>query len=271
MTCQNSHVRFYVSLIVPGEGRHATHLLTCVRLLSASETDWTRSSDILSDISFVILSDISPGLLSDISSDILSHALSGISPDILCDILSDVFLFFPTYLLTFFLKYLLTFFPRRGWGPPARNTELTWSQLTSTEHWAHTIAVEVRHGTPNSHDRGGGPARVHWTHMIAVEVRHGTLSSIAVEGRQGTLSSIAVEVRQGTLSSIAVEVRQGTLSSHHRGWRRGGEEEEEKQADTKSNNPHLTGGEKPTTYSELEAFPWRRPRPRATCPRHLWR
>ena len=78
--------RTYVSLIGSGEGRHTTHLLKCVLLLSTSQTDWKQSSDILSDISFDILSDKS----SDISSDILS--------DISSDILSDIFL---TYLLTF--------------------------------------------------------------------------------------------------------------------------------------------------------------------------
>ena len=87
--------RTYVSLIGSGEGRHTTHLLKCVLLLSTSQTDWKQSSDVLSDISFDILSDIS----SDISSDILS--------DISSDILSDIFL---TYLLTFFLANLLTLF-----------------------------------------------------------------------------------------------------------------------------------------------------------------
>ena len=95
--------RTYVSLIGSGEGRHTTHLLQCVLLLSTSQTDWKQSSDVLSDISFDILSDIS----SDISSDILS--------DISSDILSDIFLtylltFFLTNLLTLFLTYLLTFF-----------------------------------------------------------------------------------------------------------------------------------------------------------------
>ena len=63
MTFQNSHVRFYVSLIGSGEGRHTTHLLKCVLLLSTSQTDWKQSSDILSDISFDILSDISSDIL----------------------------------------------------------------------------------------------------------------------------------------------------------------------------------------------------------------
>ena len=102
-----------------------------------------------------------------------------------------VLTFFLTYLLTFFLTYhsasfvtyLLTFFlwrsgthhwtheiaaevrhatllsQDRGWGP-ARNTELTGSQLRSgTQHWSHRIAVEVRHATLNSRDRSWGPAR----------------------------------------------------------------------------------------------------------------
>ena len=95
--------RTCVTLIGSGEGRHTTHLLKCLLLLSTSQTDWKQSSDILSDISFDILSDIS----SDISSDILS--------DISSDILSDIFLtylltLFLTNLLTLFLTYLLTFF-----------------------------------------------------------------------------------------------------------------------------------------------------------------
>ena len=99
--------RTYVSLIGSGEGRHTTHLLKCVLLLSTSQTDWKRSSDVLSDISFDILSDISSDILSDISFAILS--------DISSDILSDIFLtylltFFLTNLLTLFLTYLLTFF-----------------------------------------------------------------------------------------------------------------------------------------------------------------
>ena len=103
--------RTYVSLIGPGEGRHTTHLLKCVLLLSTSQTDWKQSSDVLSDISFDILSDIS----SDISSDILSDISFDILSDISSDILSGIFLtylspFFLTYLLTFFLTYLLTCF-----------------------------------------------------------------------------------------------------------------------------------------------------------------
>ena len=117
--------RTYVSLIGSGEGRHTTHLLKCVPLLSTSQTDWKQSSDVLSDISFDILSDISSDIffwhifwhsfwhifwhsfwhLSDISSDIFFwhifwhsfwhifwHSfwhLSDISFDILSDKSSD--------------------------------------------------------------------------------------------------------------------------------------------------------------------------------------
>ena len=86
--------RTYVSLIGSGEGRHTTHLLTCVLLLSTSQTDWKQSSDVLSDISFDILSDISSDIsfdiLSDTSSDISSDILSDISFDMLSNISSDI-------------------------------------------------------------------------------------------------------------------------------------------------------------------------------------
>ena len=90
MTFQNSHIRFYVSLIGSGGGRHTTHLLKCVLLLSTSQTDWKQSSNILSDISFDILSDISFDILSDMSSDILSDISFDILPDISFDIFSDI-------------------------------------------------------------------------------------------------------------------------------------------------------------------------------------
>ena len=113
--------RTYVSLIGSGEGRHTTHLLKCVLLLSTSQTDWKQSSDVLSwhifwhsfwqifwyifwhsfwhifwhsfwhlsDISFDILSDKS-FTLSDISSDILSDISFDMLSDISSDILSDI-------------------------------------------------------------------------------------------------------------------------------------------------------------------------------------
>ena len=82
--------RTYVSLIGSGEGRHTTHLLKCVLLLSTSQTDWKQSSDVLSDLSSDILPDISFDIHSDISSVILSDISSDIFPDISFDILSDI-------------------------------------------------------------------------------------------------------------------------------------------------------------------------------------
>ena len=102
--------RTYVSLIGSGEGRHTTHLLKCVPLVSTSQTDWKQSSDVLSDISFDILSDISSDIffwyifwhsfwhifwhsfwhLSDISFDILSDKSFDTLSDISSDILSDI-------------------------------------------------------------------------------------------------------------------------------------------------------------------------------------
>ena len=98
--------RTYVGLIGSGEGRHTTHLLKCVPLLSTSQTDWKQSSDVLSDISFDILSDISSDKffwhifwhsfwhsfwhLSDISFDILSDKSFDTLSDISSDILSDI-------------------------------------------------------------------------------------------------------------------------------------------------------------------------------------
>ena len=100
--------RTYVSLIGSGEGRHTTHLLKFVLLLSTSQTDWKQSSDVLSDISFDILSDIS----SDISSDILflTYLLTFFLTNLLTLFLTYLLTFFLTYLSTCFLTYLLTFF-----------------------------------------------------------------------------------------------------------------------------------------------------------------
>ena len=89
-TFQNSHLRLYVSLIGPGEGRHTTHFLKCVLTLCTSQTDWKQSSAILSDRSFDIISDISFGTLSDISYDILSDISFDISSDILSDISFEI-------------------------------------------------------------------------------------------------------------------------------------------------------------------------------------
>ena len=80
----------------------------------------------------------------------------------------------------------------------------------------------------SSHDRGWGPARN--TELTGSRLRSGT---------------------EHWTHRIAVEVRHGPLNSQDRGWRRGGRggeggegEEGGEAPDIKSNNPHLTGGEK---------------------------
>ena len=91
--------RTYVSLIGSGEGRHTTHLLKCVLLLSTSQTDWKQSSDVLPDISSDILSDI-----------FLTYLLTFFLTNLLTLFLTYLLTFFLTYLSTCFLTYLLTFF-----------------------------------------------------------------------------------------------------------------------------------------------------------------
>ena len=127
----------------------------------------------------------------------------------------------------------------RSWGP-AHNTELTRSQLGSgTPHWTRRIAVGVRHATLNSQDRGWGPARhtelagsrlgsgtPHWTHELAVGARHATLNS---QDRSWD------PTRRRTTGGGGGRRRK----EEYRSTGEGGEE-----TDIKSNNPHLTGGEK---------------------------
>ena len=215
------------------------------------------SSDILSDISFDILSDISSDIIPDISFDSLSdisfdipfrhifwHSfwhLSDISFDIFSDISSDIsfwHFFWHIFWHSFWHIFCHSFwqiFWHITWGP-ARNTDLTGSRLRSgTPHWTHRIAVEVRHATLNSQDRGWGPARhteltgsrlrsgtPHWTHRIAVEVRHATLNS----QDRGWGPARHTEL-------TGSQLRRTTGGGGRRS-----------SADIKSNNPHLTGGEK---------------------------
>ena len=112
--------RTYVSLIGSGEGRHTTHLLKCVPLLSTSQTDWKQSSDVLSDISFDILSDISSDIffwhifltffLTYLLTFILTYLLSYLLTFFLTNLLTLFLTYLLTYLSTCFLTYLLTFF-----------------------------------------------------------------------------------------------------------------------------------------------------------------
>ena len=101
----------------------------------------------------------------------------------------------------------------RGWGP-ARNTDLTGSQLRSgTQHWPPRIAVEVRHATLMSQDRGRGLARN--TDLAGSRWRSGT---------QHWSHMLAVE-EEGRRTRGGEEGGEG-------GRGRGGE----RQADIKSNN-----------------------------------
>ena len=98
--------------------------------------------------------------------------------------------------------------------------------------------------------------------MVAVEVWQGTLAGDRGWGPAGNTCrrwSRLRSSREHWPPMIAVEVRQGTLGSDGRGWgpagntgrgcsrlrsgREDDEDEEDEQADIKSNNPHLTGGE----------------------------
>ena len=143
----------------------------------------------------------------------------------------------------------------RGWSP-ARHTELAWSQLGSgTPHWTRRIAVEVRHATLNSRDHSWGPARhtelagsrlgsgtPHWTRRIAVGVRHATLNSRA----RGWGPARHTEL---TGSQLRSDEEEDDRRRRRRKEEEGGVQEyrstgEGEETNIKSNNPHLTGGEK---------------------------
>ena len=209
MTFENSHVRFYISLIMTGEGRHTTHLLKCVRILSTSQTDWRafvshsfwhifghsfwhsfwhifwhsfwHNSDILSDISSDISSDILSDILFDILPVISSDILSDMSSDSLSDILFDTLSVISSGILSDILFDILS--------------------DMSSDISPRMIAVEVRRGTLNSHHRGWGPARN---------------------------------------TELTDSQKDGNDDDEEK---KDEEEEEEDRAHIKSNNPHLTGGE----------------------------
>ena len=100
--------RTYVSLIGSGEGRHRTHLLKCVLLLSTSQTDWKQSSDVLSDIQLISWNVFCYSQLRRLTgSNLLTFFLTYLLTLFLTNLL--------IYLLTFFLTYLLTFFLTSFW------------------------------------------------------------------------------------------------------------------------------------------------------------
>ena len=163
---------------------------------------------------------------------ILSELLANRSSDILSDLSCDIL----QLLLWHTLSATTTNPFHHSWGP-ARHTELAWSQLGSgTPHWTRGIAVEVRHTALNSRDHRWGPARhtelagsrlgsgtPHCTRRIAVGVQHATLNS-----QDRSWDPTRRRTTRGEGEGEGGEGGEG-----------GGEE-----TDVKSNNPHLTGGEK---------------------------
>ena len=161
--------------------------------------------------------------------------------------LSIVLFFLQTYLLTSFWLILWHLATTSLTHSFCNYYQSFRSQLRSgTPHWTHELAVGVRHATLNSHDRGWGPAR--HTELAGSELRSGTpqLNSRAPGWGSGT---------PHWTHELAVEVRHATLNTQDRSWgptrrrRHGGgrgewEGEGGEETDIKSNNPHLTGGEK---------------------------
>ena len=165
---------------------------------------------------------------------------------------------------TIFAIYLVTscnyFFDHSFWGP-ARHTQHAISRLgSSTPHWTRTIAVGVQHATLNLQCRGWGPARhtklirsrlgsstPHRTHKIAVGVQHATLNWENASCNCGPARH--TERRE---SQLIEEDDKGQEDDDEGGEGGEGEEGEEggegegggEESDIKSNNPHLTGGEK---------------------------
>ncbi len=180
MTLKNNHVRFYVSLIGPGEGRYTTHLLKCVLLLSTSQTDWKQSSDIPFWHIFWYFFWHSFW-------HIFWHAFWQIFWQYLWHIFRHALwhIFCHSFSHAWCTQVLTTLNAHDRCCGPARNTGLPGLRLRSgTQHWPPRIAVEVRHATLTSHDLGWGWARnagltclrlrsgtQHWPPRIAVEVR----------------------------------------------------------------------------------------------------
>ena len=137
--------RTYVNLIGSREGRHTTHLLKCVLLLSTSQTAWKQSSDVLSDISFHILSDISSDISSDILSDIfLTYLLTFFLTNRLTLFLTYLLTIFLTYLSTCFLTYLLTFFltyQNQNLTPTASQKSRSANSIFTSHHAAKVLSI----------------------------------------------------------------------------------------------------------------------------------
>ena len=160
--------------------------------------------------------------VSGIPSDILSGILSGISSEILC-----------------------------GWGPAGNTLILSLRWRSGGERSDPELVVEVRRGTlwsrgccwgpagnTASRARSWGPARITLIQRLL----------LGSGGEHGDLE-LAVEVRQKKEEEAGGRRRKEEEGGRRRkeeegGGRRRKEEEGGGQADIKSNNPHLTGGEK---------------------------
>ena len=200
------------------------------------------SSDIFSDISFDILSDISSGISSDILSDISFGILSGISFDRSFDILSDISFDTLSDISSdiSFWHFFWHIFWHSFWHIVWHSFwHIFWhsfwhiSRLRSgAEHWSHRIAVEARPGTLISRDRGWGPTH-HIEHTWSQEnpARH-TEHTWSQERDE--------EVEEDWDAEEEEEARRRKRRRRRRRRRTS--------ADIKSNNPHLTGGEKPRTH-----------------------
>ena len=214
----------------------------CVRLLCIYNSrllyfEWSPPRHL-----FVIVSDISSGKIFMYGIIFWHSILAFFLPYVLAYVLACCLAFYLTFFSgiysdIIFWHSIWYIFGDSLWLRPGR------------EHSDPALAVEVRRGTLWSGACGGCPAgntlirSLRWMSggehsdpALAVEVRRGTLWSGACGGcpAENTLIRSLRWMSGGEHCDLepAVEVR----------WRK--EEEEGGQADVKSNNPHLTGGEK---------------------------
>ena len=281
MTCWVKVVRWGLpphSSFLPFRTHHTCYVLHYFKLPPLQLTYfWTWFWQPYPNILFELLSDIA------ISFDIPDIFLAILSDTFFQTFLqTNLLTFYLTYLVTscnyFFDTLFLQLLPilaitvevrhatlnshDRGWGPVCP-TELAWSQLGSgTPHWTRIIAVEVRYAPLNSQDRGWGPVcptelagsrlrsgTPHWTRRIAVAVRYATLHS----QDRGWSPARHTELTGSQLRSDMPHWTHRIATGQGDGRRGGGEGEGEREGegggggeetDIKSNNPHLTGGEK---------------------------
>ena len=132
------------------------------------------------------------------------------------------------------------------------------SQVRSgTPHWTRIIAVEVRYATLNSQHRSWGPAHStehtrsqlgsgtpHWTRRIAVGVRYATLHSQDRNWSPARHTELTGSQLRSDMPHWTHRIATGQEDGRRGGGEEGGEGGGGEETDIKSNNPHLTGGEK---------------------------